>query len=338
MEVAAGRKFRALPHIDRDMHLCSARHSMTPFGMSRSHPYHLLDVFTTRRFGGNQLAVFDAAEHIPPARMQSIARELNLSETVFLLPPSSPRAAKRMRIFTPRAELPFAGHPTVGTACLLVLLQGLKAGDPAASVVLQQQVGDVTVIARIDAEHGLPYAQLSAARPLEVGEVALPSGALATLLSLDEAEVVTGEAGAAIASVGTPFLFVPLRNRAALTRCVLDLWQWSRDLATTAAPHVFVYVMPDARDAAIHARMFAPAMGIPEDPATGSAATALAGLLATRAGADGLHRWRVEQGHDLGRPSAMDIEAEREAGIVTAMRVGGYSVLMGQGSLVLDDE
>jgi len=303
--------------------------------MPMDHRYHLLDVFTREAFGGNALAVFADARTVPPPLMPHIARELNLSETVFVLPPAGAAASHRLRIFTPGAELPFAGHPTVGTACLLALLGRVPLEGGESEVVLEEGVGDVRVRVRPGSADEPPFAQLSAARMPEIREAELSVEALATLLSL-EPDAVVAEAGrgAVAASCGVPFLFVPLRDRDAVRRARLDLPQWETRLAHGWAPHVYVYAFDaEGADAPLRARMFAPAMGIAEDPATGGAATALAGLLALRAGTDGTHRWRVEQGYEMGRPSQLELEAVVRDSAVVAARVGGHAVLVGEGVL-----
>lgn len=305
--------------------------------MPPDYRYHLLDVFTDAIFGGNQLAVFLDGRDIPDGTMQRIARELNLSETVFVLPPDTPGATHHTRIFTPGKELPYAGHPTVGTACLLALLGKAPLRDGAGTVVFQQGVGNVRVEVRMPGDASPPFARLTAARAPEFRPSPIGRDALASLLSLDPADVLDDERHApAAASTGGPFLFVALRDRGAVGRTVLDLARWSRELAGTWAPQVFVYAFdPERPGSHLRGRMFAPEMGILEDPATGSAATALAALLATRAGTDGVHRWRLEQGFEMGRPSILELEAEVAGGTVTAARVGGTAVLVGSGELRL---
>lgn len=299
--------------------------------------YHLLDVFTQQPFGGNQLAVFADAAEIPPSLMPSIARELNLSETVFVLPPANEAHACRLRIFTPGAELPFAGHPTVGAACLLASLGRLQLDGGAGHVVLEEGAGPVGVQVRTGVDGGAAFAQLSAPRRPEFQGSPVAREALARMLGLNEHDVLDDPAQApAAVSCGVPFLFVALRDRDAVGRCRLDTAAWAAQLAGSWAPQVFVYAFDaELPHSNIRARMFAPALGIPEDPATGSAATALAALLASRAGADGTYRWRMEQGFEMGRPSILDIEADVRDGSVNAARVGGHAVVVGEGMLRL---
>lgn len=294
--------------------------------------FHTLDVFTDRVFGGNPLAVFPDADGIAPAMMQRIARELNLSETVFVQWNAAPEGTDcRVRIFTPGTELPFAGHPTVGTACLLGML-----GRAGARVVLGETVGPIPVEVRMEAD-GPSFALFTAARVPERGPAAPAPEVVARLLSLDEAEL-GGSLGTAFVSSGVPFLVVSVRDRAALGRAHLDALAWQRHLADAWGPHVFV-VTDDGGEADVRARMFAPAMGIPEDPATGAAATALAGLLAARDGAgDGTLRWIVEQGVEMGRPSRIHVEADLRGGSLIAVRVGGFAVPVSEGEMTLPDE
>lgn len=299
--------------------------------------YHTLDVFTDRVFGGNPLAVFPDADGVPPEMMQRIARELNLSETVFVLWDAPPAGADcRVRIFTPAAELPFAGHPTVGTAFLLASLGRIPAEDGAARVVLGEGVGPVPVEVRMEA--GRPVsATLSAAQLPETGPPPPPPAVVAELLSVDEGEL-GGSLGTAHATSGVPFLFVSVRDRAVLGRVRLDAGAWARHLSGAWGPHVYVVTDDAEGGASLQARMFAPAMGIGEDPATGGAVTALAGLLAARDMAgDGTLRWTVDQGVEMGRPSRLYVEADVRAGAVTAVRVGGAAVRVSEGEMTLPD-
>lgn len=295
--------------------------------------YYLLDVFTRHPFGGNQLAVFPAAPALEPALMQRIARELNLSETVFVLPPSSPKATHRMRIFTPGVELPFAGHPTLGTASLLASLQ--SAGGNAA-FVLEQGAGPVPVrVSRLD--DGSWEAWMTAPRiPEEVG-TAPSAEALASMLGLQPSDVMTGVRGPLQLSAGVGFTFIPLTSVDAVSRAHLDLSRWRSVLAETAGPHVYCFTTDMARGPlAIRSRMFAPAMGIEEDPATGGAAVALAGYVARHhQGDEPTVTWTISQGIEIGRPSELLLEVDRAGSTIREVRVGGTSVLMGEGTLRL---
>ncbi len=300
--------------------------------------YHTLDVFTDRVFGGNPLAVFPDARGIAPERMQRIARELNLSETVFVLPPEDPGHTRRLRIFTPAAELPFAGHPTVGTAFLLASLGQVPLEGDETAIVFEEGVGPVPV--RIFARGGEPVgAQLTAAKLPEHGPPPPPRGELAAVLGLAEDDLPDGEWAPGGVSCGVPFLYVPVRDRAALGRARVDLARWEATLAGWWAPHLFVFSRdPELPGSDVRARMFAPSMGIAEDPATGGAAVALAGYLAARSPQrEGTLRWTVEQGWEMGRPSILRVEADVRGGEVTAVRVGGGAVRVAEGRMRIPD-
>lgn len=301
------------------------------------HRYLLADVFTDRPFGGNSLAVFPEGAGIAGATMQLVARELNLAETVFVLPPENPRHHFKLRIFTPTTELPFAGHPTVGAAFLLAADGHVALAGEETRIVLEEGVGPVPVMIR--AREGRPvFSQLSAARLPEFDDAVPSRDALAPVLGLRPEDLLDGEFAPQVVSCGLPFLFVPLRDREALRRARADSGRWATALAGCAAQEVYLFVRDaGGGDVDIHARMFAPRLGIAEDPATGSAAAALAGYFArrTRTEASDLH-WTISQGVDMGRPSRLEVEAERGSdGALTAVRVGGSSVWIGEGVMEL---
>ncbi|HEX3866135.1 MAG TPA: PhzF family phenazine biosynthesis protein [Gemmatimonadaceae bacterium] len=300
--------------------------------------YLTADVFTDRRFGGNQLAVFPDANDIAPESMQDIAREFNFSETTFVLPPTNPKHTAKVRIFTPGGELSFAGHPTVGTAHVLASIGTVSLTGGETEIVLEEIVGPVPVTIR--ASNGKPiFAQLTAAKIPEVGPAPPPIDQLAAMLSLTADDIVGGEMSPQSVSCGTPFLFIPLRDRAAVGRARVVIDRWSSILAGYVTDKVFVFAMdPERTGSDVRARMFAPGIGITEDPATGSACVALGGYLAARDPRfDGTLRWVVEQGFEMGRPSILEVEADKRDGKVTAARVGGTTVIVCEGTMTLDD-
>ena len=294
--------------------------------------YLTADVFTDAAFGGNQLAVFPDARGIPEHRLQDVTREFNYAETTFVFPPSDSANTKRVRIFTPGAEVPFAGHPTVGTAHVLASIGDIALTGDETRIVFEEGVGPVPVVIR--AREGKPvFAQLSAAKMPEAGPPPPDRNVLAKMLSLRAADLRDDEWQPASYSVGLPFLFVPLRDRDAVTRARVRMDDWESVLAGQWAQDVFVFAPGGERPGSdYHARSFVPGFSVPEDPATGSANGALAGYLAARdAKRDGTLKWTVEQGFAMGRPSMLYVEADIANGAVTAVRVGGSSVVVCEG-------
>jgi trans-2,3-dihydro-3-hydroxyanthranilate isomerase len=295
------------------------------------------DVFTSEAYAGNPLAVLPDARGLTTAQMTAITREFNLSETVFVLPPDESAHARRVRIFTPGRELPFAGHPTVGTAIVLATAGYLGLGDGDHRIVLEEGVGPVPV--RIRVAHGVAtFAQLSVARLPEVLAPAPARDAVAAALGLEPGDLAGGPDAIEIVSCGVPFVFVPLVDRAAVGRASPRLDRWDAAFAGMASNETFVFAR-NANGAGtngpdVSARMFAPGIGVPEDPATGSAVAALGGYLAARdPRTTGTLRWVVAQGVEMGRPSRLELEVDREAGRITAVRVGGGAVLVSEGTI-----
>ncbi|HEX6966763.1 MAG TPA: PhzF family phenazine biosynthesis protein [Gemmatimonadaceae bacterium] len=311
-----------------------------------AHPasrYVTADVFTNTRFGGNPLAVFPDATGIPEAMLQRIAKEFNFSETVFVYPPEHPAHTRKLRIFTPGAEIPFAGHPTVGAAHVLAAMRAvpLPAGGGDAQILFEEGVGVVPV--RVQMRGGVPvFAQLTAAKLPEVGPPAPGRSVLADLLSLDASELLGGMWAPQAVSCGLPFLFVPVRDLNAVRRARVRFDLWESILKSYWAPELMVFSREVERVGSdIHARVFVPGLSVPEDPATGSAATALGGYLAARESNTSSSptsaplTYVVEQGFEMGRPSIIHIEVDRSDGAVTAIRVGGETVIMMEGEMRL---
>jgi trans-2,3-dihydro-3-hydroxyanthranilate isomerase len=287
----------------------------------------ILDVFSSTPFGGNQLAVLPDASGITAAGMQAIAREFNFSESTFVFPAADPAHTRRVRIFTPRSELPFAGHPTVGTACALVHEGHCGAGDDHR-LVLEEGVGPVAVAVRRDGAAMRATLTLTA-RP-EERPFPLPLAGAAALLSLEAGEVVQAFA----ASVGLPFCFVQLRSREAVDRAVADRQLWSRRLAGAWSSHIFLFAGDLTPGAELYARLFAPDAGIEEDPATGSACATLAGVAAQRrAGRHPELTLTIRQGVAMGRPSTLEASARSVAGEVVSVSVGGAAALVADGEI-----
>ncbi len=289
-----------------------------------AHRFVIADVFTDKPFTGNQLAVFPEAQGLSDRAMQAIAREFNFAESTFVLPAGDSRHACRVRIFTPKMELPFAGHPTVGTAAVLARLGRFKLAGGNARIVLEEGIGPVPV--EIAVGEDSVRAHLVSEKPIETPAVRPARAAVAAALSVPEAAVVD----AWFASAGVPFCFIKIKNKQFVDQAVLDRAAWTKHFAKAWSPNLYFF----AGETDLHVRMFAPALGIEEDPATGSGAVALAGVLAARLQAtDGLFAWQIDQGVAMGRPSRIEASAEKRAGRVVRIKVGGATVIAGEGTM-----
>ncbi len=278
--------------------------------------YLIADVFTDAAFGGNQLAVFPDAGALDTRQMQAIAREMNFAETTFVSPGSAP-GHFRVRIFTPMAELMFAGHPTVGTA---VVLRHLGRTGDLDEIVLEEGIGPV----RVELRDG--GATLFMQGPAEIRPHSVVPVALADALGLKRTQLANDpwQAG-----YGTPFMIVPVRDREAVAEVTMHADRWNaltQDLWGGRAVYIYAATRHDGDTSFIHARMLAPRMGITEDPATGSAAAALAGSLDT----DATHLV-IDQGIEMGRPSRIEAHITRADGVVTGISVGGGAVVVAEG-------
>jgi trans-2,3-dihydro-3-hydroxyanthranilate isomerase len=298
--------------------------------------YITLDVFTDTMFGGNQLAVFPDATGIPEELLMPITREFNFSEVTFCYPAPDDAHTRRVRIFTPGAEVPFAGHPTIGTSVALALTEGALNGASEGRLTLALGVGSVPVDVRIEHE-GRAWAELSVAKLPEIGPQAPTINTLAEILSLDAKDLVGGAMSPQAVSCGIPFLLVPLKSVDAVQRARVRMELWEQTLKKFWAPEILVAARdPERGEHHWRARMFAPGLNVPEDPATGSAIAALGGWLALKDGrADADFAWTVRQGIEMGRPSQLDVRASKVGGAVTAVRVAGQAVLTGEGRLRL---
>lgn len=291
--------------------------------------YTLVDVFTETPLAGNPVAVFGDAGGLPVELMQAIAAELNLSETVFVTAADADAGRYTVRIMTPATELPFAGHPTIGTAVALARRAG---SAEVATIELAEAIGAVAVTVEPSGPRG-GRARFTAPRPPAAIDNPVAADTAAGVLGLDPGAIAAAPRSW---SAGVPFLFVPVASRQALASIRLDGAGWQRHLADTPAPHVYAYWLAPGAPGEVHARMFAPAMGIAEDPATGAGAVALAGELAARLGvADGRIRATIHQGEAVGRPSRLELEARVAAGAVAEARLGGPAVVVGEGALRL---
>jgi trans-2,3-dihydro-3-hydroxyanthranilate isomerase len=300
--------------------------------------YETVDVFTDTAFGGNPLAVVFGAEGLSTEAMQRIAREFNYSETTFVLPPADPANTARVRIFSGKREMPFAGHPNVGTATVLAWRGeafGRKLGD---RLVFEEIAGPVPMAVR--SEGGRPVgAMLTAPAAFSTG-VEASVEEVAACIGVSPAEIRTDAHRPIVASGGLPFLVAELADRAALERSSPDTGAFGS--APTVVPHgaILCYVRTGGPNTGgvdevdIRARMFAPIRNVAEDPATGSANVALMGLLASLRAAPGTLVRRIAQGVEMGRPSLLEGEADWADGKVTAIRIGGRCAPVMRGELL----
>ena len=298
-----------------------------------------LDVFTDTALSGNPLAVVLDSDGLDDAAMQAVAREFNLSETVFVSSPAEPRHRAALRIFTPARELPFAGHPTVGTAVLLALRDRVeKPGIDALAFGLEERIGTVSCVVETgtDGRSGRARFKLPVL-PSYLGE-APEAGALADALGLSPSDIGFNRHGPSRHGVGPAFTFVPLGSREALDRARLDEAGLARLFPDGEADALYLYALdPQAIGRRYQARMFAPRLGVREDPATGSAAAAFAGVLMQfEPLGDGTHDVLIRQGLAMGRPSAIDLQLVIAEGALRSAEIGGGAVLVCEGTLHVD--
>lgn len=302
--------------------------------------FNTLDVFTNRRFGGNPLAVVHDADHLTTEQMQTITREFNLSETIFVMKPRDANNTARVRIFFPGGEMPFAGHPTLGCAILLAEMKNKPGCSFETEIRLEEEAGLVPVkVTRIgDVPHGMFKAPV-VPRKVDDGP---DKAVIATALGLSPDEIGFEGHAPILLQGGPTFFFVPVVSRGVLEKSRVCEPAWSALMGVLGKHEAYVdaaYVYTrggDGKDTSFRARMYAPGGGIPEDPATGSATALLARqiLIADKLG-DGKHRFVIEQGYEMKRPSDLVLEADVAKGDLTQVRVGGQAVRVSAGVITL---
>jgi len=289
--------------------------------------FYIVDVFSSTAFGGGQIAVLPEAAGISTEGMQKIAREFNFGETTFVLPRNDPANTCRVRIFTPRMELDVAGAPSVGTACALVMKQHVPLGDPMR-LILEENIGPVTVdVAR---RNGGFHGTLTLSEKIEAPSGVPSATDVAAVLSIEPAEVTQ----VFFAGAGVPFCFTQLSSNEAVDRAVINRAAWTATLSRAWSPHLFFFAGNLRDGGKLYARMWAPALGIEEDPATGSACAALVGAMASKPDFGGTaYRLSIQQGVLTGRRSEIDAEARKSGGVVTSVRVGGATTYIASGEI-----
>jgi trans-2,3-dihydro-3-hydroxyanthranilate isomerase len=294
-----------------------------------------LDVFTKEPLAGNPLAVVLDPEGLDTARMQAIAREFNLSETVFVLPPDDGRHRAKLRIFTPKNELPFAGHPTVGSAVLLALRdRGGEAG--AVAFGLEEKVGIVPCVVEVEGA-GRAYARFRLPRLPEVWGEGIDPAQAAWALGLDPTDIGFDRHATSRHSGGVPYDLIPVRSLDAVARARPAGEAFDKAFGASSHPAAYVYArQTEGSGSRFRARMFAPGLGVTEDPATGSAAASFAGaLMQFEPLGDGEHSFVIEQGYEMGRPSDIDLQVVIREGALASAEIGGHAVLVSEGTLAL---
>jgi trans-2,3-dihydro-3-hydroxyanthranilate isomerase len=298
--------------------------------------FYTCDVFTHTRFGGNPLAVLPKAGGLSDQQMQQIAREFNYSETAFVFPPEAGHTRK-VRIFTPAREVPFAGHPNVGTAFVLATTGELGDIRSLSGVTFEEKAGLVPI--SIHTLNGkITSCELRAPQPVTFGQ-SISASLIASALSLDEKDILIKAHQPQVVSVGLPFVLAELADRSALERCRVNMNGFAEIagvLKDGVRASVYLYARTTG-DVDIRARMFAPLSGVPEDPATGSATCAVVGLLAhLNKHESGEFTYRLAQGVEMGRPSALRARAEKSAGVVTTTWVGGSCIMVSEGFIQVE--
>ncbi len=287
----------------------------------------ILDVFSSTPFGGNQLAVLPDAAGISTEGMQKIAREFNFGETTFVLPKNDPANTCRVRIFTPRTELDFAGHPSVGTACALVMTQHVRLPEPIR-LILEENAGPVIV----DVAHrnGGFHGTLTLSGTIETPTAAPSPTDLAAVLSIEPAAV----SQVFFAGAGVPFCFAQLSSNEVVDRATINRAAWAGTLSRAWSPHLFFFAGNLQDGGKLYARMWAPALGIEEDSATGAACAALVGVMASNQAFGGTtYRLSIQQGVSMGRRSEIEAEARKSGSVVTSVSVGGAAAHIASGHI-----
>ena len=317
----------------------------------RTYRFLHVDVFTEVRFGGNQLAVFVDSQGLSTEEMQKIANEMNFSESTFILPPESAEANWKVRIFTPRAEIPFAGHPTLGTAYVLAKEGMVELKNPKTTIMLEMKVGLIPVELEV-INQKIGFLEMTQNLPT-FGQELKDIARIAKALSIDIHDVENG-LPVEVASSGLPFLFVPVKTLRAINQIKPNVSQLEGLCEEMEAIGAFVFTKdivqlegkrPSKKDSdknlldmRVHSRMFAPLVGVPEDPATGSASGPLGCYLIKNGVISPKSRIRVlsEQGYEMGRPSALYIEIGMVENEIINVKVGGYVIHIAEGSLFIE--
>jgi len=290
--------------------------------------YYTCDVFTNKPFGGNQLAVIIDARGLTTKQMQQIAREFNFSESTFVFPPQEGHT-KKVRIFTPAQEVPFAGHPNIGTAFVLASISELGEFEKT-EIVFEEKAGLVPIT--VEKRDNIIWCELKAPQDLSIG-IQVPFEMVAQALSISNEDIITENHPPQIASVGLPFVMVEVKDKTRLANAKVNMDGFEKIGKLDIMPDIFMYTH-SKDDFDIRARMYAPFDGIMEDPATGSANCALVALLSSlKEDKNSNFSWKIAQGVEMGRPSFLQARTEKKDGKVSGVWIGGSCVMMSKGEL-----
>ena len=294
--------------------------------------FYVVDVFTDKKFEGNQLAVFPFADGISKENMQKIAREFNYSETVFISS-TEDKNIKNVRIFTPFSEVDFAGHPNIGAAMLLARI-GEYSDEKQIDIIFKEKVGDVLI--KIYFDESIPQnAELSTPKLPEKRDSPSMYG-IAKAISLNVSDFISTENPLSF-SCGLPFLFVSINSLEKLKQATLNYDQWKNHISQSWAQQLYLFTTEtELPNSNFHARMFAPALGISEDPATGSAVAALAGYISEYMEKnDGTFTYVVEQGFEINRPSIIEMSFTQKNHKIESVKIRGNAVIFSEGKIIL---
>jgi trans-2,3-dihydro-3-hydroxyanthranilate isomerase len=293
-------------------------------------PFYIIDVFTHDQFGGNQLAVFPNGEDVSESLMQKIAKEINFSETTFVLPPKKKGNDFQLRIFTPNTEIPMAGHPTVGSA--FALLKNNLIPSTKESIIFEEGIGDITVTFQKTEESIITIME----QPLPIFGSLFEKDIIAKILSLKQEQILELYP-VQVVSCGVPFLFIPVKDLKAIKSIKLRMDLYEKYLVGFVTNSLFVFTPETERSGStVHSRMFAPNFGITEDPATGGASGALGAYLVQNELAIENKTIISEQGFEIGRPSIIIVNIQSDNKKITSVKVGGECVISGEGNIFIN--
>lgn len=309
-----------------------------PGDFKMAYNYYIADVFTQQMFNGAQIAVFPKASGLSDRQMAMLAAELNLSETVFVLPPESEKSSHRMRIFSPRREIDFAGHPIIATAFVLASCGEIALQQPYTTLALQQNTGIIKT--NVSGENGKPtFVQFTQKVASTVDRFAPTDQELASFLGIKHTEIDSKKYLPRLVSCGFPYLVVPVFNYETVRKARFNFEAWSQSVAPqTAAQEILLFSSKSPhQDSDFHLRLLGPNIGAKEDPPVGSTLPAFAAYLCSHGHVrKGTYTFAVDRGDDNSRRSVLHLEMDHKGEALTTIRVGGSAVMVAEGTINID--